>query len=88
LFFRKSWLNQSSSLEFLAIFYIFDKNKSMLSKKTVIETVNSLPDSFSLEDVIDRLILIQKVELGLSQSMENQIVSHEEAKEKLNKWFK
>ena len=72
----------------MAIFYIFDKNKRMLSKKTVIETVNSLPDSFSLEDVIDRLILIQKVELGLSQSMENQIVSHEEAKEKLNKWFK
>jgi hypothetical protein len=60
----------------------------MLSKKTVIETVNSLPDSFSLEEVIDRLILIQKVELGLAQSMENQIVSHEEAKEKLNKWFK
>jgi hypothetical protein len=60
----------------------------MLSKKTVIETVNSLPDSFSLEEVIDRLILIQKVELGLAQSIENQIVSHEEAKEKLNKWFK
>jgi hypothetical protein len=60
----------------------------MLSKKTVIDTVNSLPDSFSLEEVIDRLILIQKVELGLAQSMENQIVSHEEAKEKLNKWFK
>jgi hypothetical protein len=60
----------------------------MLSKKTVIETVNSLPDSFSLEEVIYRLILIQKVEIGLAQSMENQIVSHEEAKEKLNKWFK
>lgn len=60
----------------------------MLSKKTVIETVNSLPDSFSLEEVIDRLILIQKVEIGLAQSMENQIVSNEEAKEKLNKWFK
>jgi hypothetical protein len=60
----------------------------MLSKKTVIETVNSLPDNFSLEEVIDRLILIQKVELGLAQSIENQIVSHEEAKEKLNKWFK
>ena len=75
-------------MEFWAFFYIFDKNKSMLSKKTVINTVNSLPDSFSLEEVIDRLILIQKVELGLAQSMENQIVSHEEAKEKLNKWFK
>jgi hypothetical protein len=60
----------------------------MLSKKTVLETVNSLPDNFSLEDVIDKLLLIQKVELGLSQSMENQVVSHEEAKEKLNKWFK
>jgi hypothetical protein len=88
LFFGKSWYNPSSSLEFWAFFYIFDKNKSMLSKKTVIETVNSLPDSFSLEEVIDRLILIQKVEIGLAQSMENQIVSHEEAKEKLNKWFK
>lgn len=60
----------------------------MLSKKTVLETVNSLPDNFSLEDVIDRLLLIQKVELGLSQSMQNKMVSNEEAKEKLSKWFK
>lgn len=57
----------------------------MLSKKTVLETVNSLPDNFSLEDVIDRLLLIQKVELGLSQSMQNKVVSNEEAKEKLSK---
>ena len=60
----------------------------MLSKKTVLETVNSLPDNFSLEDVIDKLLLIQKVELGLSQSLENNVVSNEEAKEKLSKWFK
>ena len=60
----------------------------MLSKKTVLETVNSLPDNFSLEDVIDKLLLIQKVELGLSQSMQNKVVSNEEAKEKLSKWFK
>jgi hypothetical protein len=54
----------------------------MLSKKTVLETVNSLPDNFSLEDVIDRLLLIQKVELGLSQSLENNVISNEEARER------
>jgi hypothetical protein len=54
----------------------------MLSKKTVLETVNSLPDNFSLEDFIDRLLLIQKVELGLSQSLENHVVSNEEASER------
>ena len=54
----------------------------MLCKKTVLEAVNPLPENFSLEDVIDRLLLIQKVELGLSQSLENHIVSNEEARER------
>jgi hypothetical protein len=54
----------------------------MLSKKTILETVNSLPDNFSLEDVIDKLLLIQKVELGLSQSLENNVISNEEARER------
>ena len=54
----------------------------MLSKKAVLESVNSLPDNFSLEDVIDRLLLIQKVELGLSQSLENNVISNEEARER------
>jgi hypothetical protein len=54
----------------------------MLSKKAVLETVNSLPDNFSLEEVIDRLLLIQKVELGLSQSLENNVISNEEARER------
>jgi hypothetical protein len=54
----------------------------MLSKKAVLESVNSLPDNFSLEDVVDRLLLIQKVELGLSQSLENNVISNEEARER------
>ena len=59
----------------------------MLTKKSVLETIQNLPDSFSLEEIIDRLILIQKIELGLQQSNDKQVVSNDEAKAKLKKWL-
>lgn len=63
------------------------KTFSMLTKKSVLETVQSLPDNFSLEEIIDRLILIQKIEIGLQQVNDNQVVSHEEAKIRMKKWL-
>jgi hypothetical protein len=57
----------------------------MLSKQKVIKTVNALPNSFSIEEVIDKLVLLQKIENGLAQSKNNQIMSTSAAKLKLKK---
>jgi hypothetical protein len=58
----------------------------MLTKEQVLQTLTELPESFRLEDFLDRLIFIEKVEKGLEYSNRNQVISHEEAKEHLKKW--
>lgn len=60
----------------------------MLTKQKVISTVNLLPDTFSIEEVIDRLVLLQKIEVGLEQSAKGETVSTKDAKSKLGKWMK
>jgi len=45
-----------------------------------------LPDSFTIDELIDRLIFIEKVEQGLKQSAEGKVISHEEVKKIIEKW--
>ena len=60
----------------------------MLNKEQLIQTIKNLPESFSLDDLLDSLVLIQKVETGLEQSTTGQTLTTEQAKQKLNKWLK
>lgn len=59
----------------------------MLDKKEVMATIREMPDSFSTEDLLDRILLMQKIESGLLQSKNNQTVSEEEARYRLTKWM-
>ncbi len=47
-----------------------------------------MPDTFSAEEIIERIIFINKVEEGLAESAEGKVVSTEEAKKRLKKWLK
>jgi hypothetical protein len=60
----------------------------MLTKEKVIKTVSNLPDNFSLDELIDKLIFIEKVQKGLENSLSDKVYSKEEAKIKLSKWLK
>ena len=60
----------------------------MLTKEKVIKTVSNLPDNFSLDELIDKLIFIEKVQKGLEDSLADKVNSREEAKNKLSKWLK
>ncbi len=62
--------------------------KTMLTKKKVLQTMKDLPDKFSLDDLLDRIVLLQKIEVGLAQSKAGKTHSTEQAKEKLKKWLK
>ena len=59
----------------------------MLSKEKLIQTINDLPESFSIDDLFDRIILLQKIEVGLEQSKSGQVHTTEEARKKLKKWL-
>jgi len=59
----------------------------MITKEKLIQTINDLPDSFSIDDLFDRIVLLQKIEIGLEQSKSGNIRSTQEAKIKLEKWL-
>ncbi|WP_209388412.1 hypothetical protein [Rhodohalobacter sp. SW132] len=59
----------------------------MISKKSVIQGLEQLPDQFSVDELFERLLVIEKIETGLQQSKDKKTVSTEEAKQKLGKWL-
>jgi hypothetical protein len=59
----------------------------MLAKDKVIETIKTLPDSFSIDDLVDKMILLQKIENGLAQSDRDEVIDDDQLDEKLGKWL-
>jgi predicted transcriptional regulator len=49
-------------------------------KQKAIEALQSLPEDATIDDAIERLCFIAKIEEGLRQSDANQLVSHDEVK--------
>lgn len=60
----------------------------MLTKEKVLETVQALPTEFSLDELVERLILLEKIQIGLQQVAEGKTKTMEEAKDALHKWLK
>ncbi len=50
----------------------------MNSKNKAIAVINSLGDDVTLDDVIDRLYLVRKIELGIAQADAGDVVEHEQ----------
>ncbi|MBP6431687.1 MAG: hypothetical protein KA319_07970 [Ferruginibacter sp.] len=57
-----------------------------MKKEKVLETVNELPQEFELDDLLEKLVFIEKVEQGLEQVTIGKVISHEEVKERVKKW--
>ena len=60
----------------------------MMTKTRLKEHLEKLPEEFSLEDLIDRLIFIDKIEEGLEQSKRGEVISTKELESKMEGWFK
>lgn len=60
----------------------------MLTKEKILQTLKDLPDTFSIDELFDRIALLNKVEIGLEQSKSGQVNTTDQAKEKLKKWLK
>ncbi len=59
----------------------------MTDKERAIESIQRLPESASLEDIMAELYFRQKVERGLADLQAGRTVSHDEAKQRLSKWL-
>ncbi len=57
-------------------------------KQQMLRAIEELPDDASVEDGIERLYLIHKIERGLGQAEEGQLVSQEDARARMAQWLK
>ncbi|MEI8114751.1 MAG: hypothetical protein WCI54_14035 [Bacteroidia bacterium] len=60
----------------------------MITKALIRNTLDSLPDNVTMEQVIEHLIFLDKVQKGMDDSDSGRVNTVEEAKQKLNKWLK
>jgi hypothetical protein len=60
----------------------------MLTKKQVLKSIEEMPEEFPLDEVIERLMLLHKVQRGSQEIKEGKGLTTEEAKQKLQKWLR
>ncbi|MCF8361209.1 MAG: hypothetical protein K9G70_01160 [Prolixibacteraceae bacterium] len=58
----------------------------MLTKDKVKESINKMPDSFTIDELIEQLITIEKIEQGISHSNDGKVISNNEMQQIIEKW--
>lgn len=59
-----------------------------MKKTQLIESIQDMPEEFSVDELMERLIVLQKIEEGQQQIQAGKFYTEEEAKKKLEKWLK
>ena len=60
----------------------------MVTREKVLEAVKNMPQEFSIDDLMNKLILLNKIEIGLDQSKNGETYTAEEAKKMIKEWSK
>ena len=60
----------------------------MLTKEKVIKTISGLPEKFSLDQLVEKMIVLEKIEKGLEDSDKGNVVTEDELEEKIKEWSK
>ena len=59
----------------------------MLTKEKLKKAIDAVPVEFTVEDVIEGLIKIDKIEQGLKDVEDGNVYSIDEVRQKIDKWF-
>jgi hypothetical protein len=59
-----------------------------MTKTTLEAALPNFPNEFSIDEIVERLILIEKIENGRKQYAEGKTLTSEEVKLKMQEWSK
>ncbi|HZS38335.1 MAG TPA: hypothetical protein VFF06_15975 [Polyangia bacterium] len=59
----------------------------MTTKEQILRALEAMPDGAGIEDAIERLYLLYKVERGLTQADAGEKVTQEEARRRMARWL-
>jgi hypothetical protein len=60
----------------------------MITKTQLINSLDRLPENLTIDQVVDHLIFVERVQKGLDDSANGRTNTKEEAKQKLKRWLK
>ena len=58
------------------------------TKQQILKAIEDLPDDAGVEDALDQLYLLYKVERGLRQADQGELLTPEEVRERMARWLK
>jgi len=58
----------------------------MITKEKLIQVINKMPEKISIEDVIEELVLLSKIEQGLNDVDSGRVYTDSIVAEKMEKW--
>lgn len=60
----------------------------MLTKTNVIKTLTRFPDNFSIDELVDKMILLEKIEKGIQDADKGRVISENELEKRIEEWSK
>ena len=60
----------------------------MLTKDKVKELIDHMPETFSVDDLVERVLLLQKIELGQKEIENGEGIDWEDLKKEMDLWLK
>jgi hypothetical protein len=68
-------------------FLCLERTHVMTNKQKFMKALADLPDDAGIEDALERLYLLYKIENGIRQADADQLVSQEEARRRMARWL-
>ena len=59
-----------------------------MKKSLLIKNLKEMPEEFSVDELIERILILQMIEEGQEQIKQGKTFTNEEVKSKLEKWLK
>ena len=60
----------------------------MLTKDKVKELIDHMPETFSVDDLVERIILLQKIEAAEKEIENGEGIDWEDMKKEMDQWLK
>ena len=64
------------------------EDECMTTKEKMLRAVQGLPDDVSVEDAMERLFVLAKIERGIAQANRGETVPHQAVRDRMAKWLK
>lgn len=61
--------------------------EGQLTKRMLLKCLKTLPEEFSIDELMERLIVIQKIDRGLKEMEDGKGLSTEEARKRMARWL-